>query len=180
MAEAGDKQWYVLHTYSGYENKVKENLESRAQSMGMEDYIFRAVVPEEEETEVKNGKSKTEMKKTFPGYVLVEMVMSDESWFIVRNTPGVTGFVGSHGSGSKPAPLLPEEIDHILNDLGISIKDQGNDFEVGETVTIIEGAFANMTGKITEIDADHSKLKVDVDMFGRMTSAEVDFNAVEK
>ncbi|WP_125714440.1 transcription termination/antitermination protein NusG [Companilactobacillus kedongensis] len=180
MAEAGDKQWYVLHTYSGYENKVKENLESRAQSMGMEDYIFRAVVPEEEETEVKNGKSKTEMKKTFPGYVLVEMVMSDESWFIVRNTPGVTGFVGSHGSGSKPAPLLPEEIDHILNDLGISIKDQGNDFEVGETVTIIDGAFANMTGKITEIDADHSKLKVDVDMFGRMTSAEVDFNAVEK
>src|SRR5699024_8575106 len=105
-----------------------ENLESRAQSMGMEDYIFRAVVPEEEETEVKNGKSKTEMKKTFPGYVLVEMVMSDESWFIVRNTPGVTGFVGSHGSGSKPAPLLPEEIDHILNDLGISIKDQANDF----------------------------------------------------
>ena len=180
MAEAGDKQWYVLHTYSGNENKVKENLESRAQSMGMEDYIFRAVVPEEEETEVKNGKSKTEMKKTFPGYVLVEMVMSDESWFIVRNTPGVTGFVGSHGSGSKPAPLLPEEIDHILNDLGISIKDQGNDFEVGETVTIIDGAFANMTGKITEIDADHSKLKVDVDMFGRMTSAEVDFNAVEK
>ncbi|KRK64412.1 transcription antitermination protein NusG [Companilactobacillus tucceti DSM 20183] len=180
MAEAGEKQWYVLHTYSGYENKVKENLESRAQSMGMEDYIFRAVVPEEEETEVKNGKSKTEMKKTFPGYVLVEMVMSDESWFIVRNTPGVTGFVGSHGSGSKPAPLLPEEIDHILNDLGISIKDQANDFEVGETVTIIDGAFANMTGKVTEIDAEHSKLKVDVDMFGRMTSAEVDFNAVEK
>ncbi|MFC6322898.1 transcription termination/antitermination protein NusG [Companilactobacillus baiquanensis] len=179
MAEAGEKQWYVLHTYSGYENKVKENLESRAQSMGMEDYIFRAVVPEEEETEVKNGKQKTEMKKTFPGYVLVEMVMSDESWFIVRNTPGVTGFVGSHGSGSKPAPLLPEEIDHILNDLGIS-KDQANDFEVGENVTIIDGAFANMTGKVTEIDAEHSKLKVDVDMFGRMTSAEVDFDAVEK
>ncbi|WP_125761717.1 transcription termination/antitermination protein NusG [Companilactobacillus hulinensis] len=179
MAEAGDKQWYVLHTYSGYENKVKENLESRAQSMGMEDYIFRAVVPEEEETETKNGKQKTEMKKTFPGYVLVEMVMSDESWFVVRNTPGVTGFVGSHGSGSKPAPLLPEEIDHILNDLGISVQ-AGNDFEVGENVTIVEGPFANMSGKVTEIDADHDKLKVDVDMFGRMTSAEVAFSDVQK
>ncbi|WP_125565665.1 transcription termination/antitermination protein NusG [Companilactobacillus insicii] len=179
MAEAGDKQWYVLHTYSGYENKVKENLESRAQSMGMEDYIFRAVVPEEEETETKNGKQKTEMKKTFPGYVLVEMVMSDESWFVVRNTPGVTGFVGSHGSGSKPAPLLPEEIDHILDDLGISVK-AGNDFEVGENVTIVNGPFANMTGKVTEIDEDHDKIKVDVDMFGRMTSAEVDFSDVQK
>ncbi|WP_125591116.1 transcription termination/antitermination protein NusG [Companilactobacillus jidongensis] len=179
MAEAGDKQWYVLHTYSGYENKVKENLESRASSMGMEDYIFRAVVPEEEETETKNGKQKTEMKKTFPGYVLVEMVMSDESWFVVRNTPGVTGFVGSHGSGSKPAPLLPEEIDHILDDLGISVK-AGNDFEVGENVTIVNGPFANMTGKVTEIDDDHDKIKVDVDMFGRMTSAEVDFADVQK
>lgn len=179
MAEAGNKQWYVLHTYSGYENKVKENLESRAQSMGMEDYIFRAVVPEEEETETKNGKQKTEMKKTFPGYVLVEMVMSDESWFIVRNTPGVTGFVGSHGSGSKPAPLLPEEIDHILNDLGISVKAE-NDFEVGESVTIVEGAFAKMTGKVTEIDSEHDKLKVDVDMFGRMTSTEVAFSDVQK
>ncbi|KRK79797.1 transcription termination/antitermination protein NusG [Companilactobacillus nodensis] len=179
MAEAGDKQWYVLHTYSGYENKVKENLESRASSMGMEDYIFRAVVPEEEETETKNGKQKTEMKKTFPGYVLVEMVMSDESWFVVRNTPGVTGFVGSHGSGSKPAPLLPEEIDHILDDLGISVK-AGNDFEVGENVTIVNGPFANMTGKVTEIDEDHDKIKVDVDMFGRMTSAEVDFSDVQK
>ncbi|WP_334329040.1 transcription termination/antitermination protein NusG [Companilactobacillus sp. HBUAS59699] len=179
MAEAGDKQWYVLHTYSGYENKVKENLESRASSMGMEDYIFRAVVPEEEETETKNGKQKTEMKKTFPGYVLVEMVMSDESWFVVRNTPGVTGFVGSHGSGSKPAPLLPEEIDHILDDLGISVK-AGNDFEIGENVTIVNGPFANMTGKVTEIDDDHDKVKVDVDMFGRMTSAEVDFSDVQK
>ncbi|WP_099975147.1 transcription termination/antitermination protein NusG [Lactobacillus terrae] len=179
MSDAASKNWYVLHTYSGYENKVKENLESRAQSMGMEDYIFRTAVPEEEETEVKNGKTKTEMKKTFPGYVLVEMVMSDESWFVVRNTPGVTGFVGSHGSGSKPAPLLPEEVDHILNDLGVN-KVANTDFEEGETVTIKDGAFANMSGKITEVDQEHSKLKVDVDMFGRMTSAEVDFDSVEK
>ncbi|AKP66970.1 transcription termination/antitermination protein NusG [Companilactobacillus ginsenosidimutans] len=180
MAEAGEKQWYVLHTYSGYENKVKENLESRAQSMGMEDYIFRAVVPEDEETEVKNGKKKTEMKKTFPGYVLVEMVMSDESWFVVRNTPGVTGFVGSHGSGSKPAPLLPEEIDNILKDLGVSTRDHDTDFTVGETVTIIDGAFAKMSGKVTEVDAEHMKLKVEVDMFGRMTNAEVGFDDVDK
>ncbi|MFD1472515.1 transcription termination/antitermination protein NusG [Companilactobacillus mishanensis] len=180
MAEAGEKQWFVLHTYSGYENKVKENLESRAQSMGMEDYIFRAVVPEDEETEVKNGKKKTEMKKTFPGYVLVEMVMTDESWFIVRNTPGVTGFVGSHGSGSKPAPLLPEEIDHILHDLGISTRQHDTDFTVGETVTIIDGAFSKMSGKVTEVDSEHMKLKVEVDMFGRMTNAEVDFDDVDK
>ncbi|HIY92102.1 transcription termination/antitermination protein NusG [Companilactobacillus sp. HBUAS56275] len=180
MAEAGEKQWYVLHTYSGYENKVKENLESRAQSMGMEDYIFRAVVPEEEETKMKNGKEKKEMEKTFPGYVLVEMVMTDESWFIVRNTPGVTGFVGSHGSGSKPAPLLPEEIDNILSQFGMSAQNQPSDFEVGETVKITDGAFTDTTGKITEIDDEHRKLKVDVDMFGRMTSAEVDFTSVEK
>ncbi|WP_125770405.1 transcription termination/antitermination protein NusG [Companilactobacillus furfuricola] len=180
MAEAGEKQWYVLHTYSGYENKVKENLESRAQSMGMEDYIFRAVVPEDEETETKNGKQKTEMKKTFPGYVLVEMVMSDESWFVVRNTPGVTGFVGSHGSGSKPAPLLPEEIDHILHDMGVSARDHDTDFEVGETVTIVDGAFAQMSGKVTEVDAEHMKLKVQVNMFGRDTNAEVNFDDVDK
>lgn len=180
MAEAGEKQWYVLHTYSGYENKVKENLESRAQSMGMEDYIFRAVVPEEEETKMKNGKEKKEMEKTFPGYVLVEMVMSDESWFIVRNTPGVTGFVGSHGSGSKPAPLLPEEIDNILHDMGVSARQHDTDFEVGETVTIVDGAFAQMSGKVTEVDGEHMKIKVEVDMFGRMTNAEVNFDDVDK
>lgn len=105
-----EKSWYVLHTYSGYENKVKMNLESRAQSMNMEDYIFRVVVPEEEEIEMKDGEEKKKTHKTFPGYVLVEMIMSDESWYVVRNTPGVTGFVGSHGAGSKPAPLLPDEI----------------------------------------------------------------------
>lgn len=179
MAETGEKQWYVLHTYSGYENKVKENLESRAQSMGMEDYIFQAVVPEEEETKMKNGKEKKEMEKTFPGYVLVQMVMSDESWFIVRNTPGVTGFVGSHGSGSKPAPLLPEEIDSIMKQYGMNAN-KPSDFEVGETVNITDGAFSDTTGKITEIDDEHRKLKVDVDMFGRMTSAELDFTSVEK
>ena len=110
MAESSEKKWYVLHTYSGYENKVKSNLESRAESMGMEDYIFRVVVPEEEKCEMtKTGKEKVEKLKTFPGYVLVEMVMTDQSWYVVRNTPGVTGFVGSHGAGSKPAPFLTKK-----------------------------------------------------------------------
>src|SRR5690625_233119 len=111
---SGEKNWYAVHTYSGYENKVKANLLARLDSMNMQDQIFRVVIPEEEETTVKDGKRKTAMKKTFPGYVLVELIMTDESWYIVRNTPGVTGFVGSQGAGSKPNPLLPEEVKFIL------------------------------------------------------------------
>ncbi|GEQ61465.1 transcription termination/antitermination protein NusG [Vagococcus lutrae] len=178
--ETYERQWYVLHTYSGYENKVKANIESRAQSMGMEEFIFRVVVPEEEEREVKNGKEKITSKKTFPGYVLVEMVMTDDSWYVVRNTPGVTGFVGSHGAGSKPAPLLPEEINHILLKLGISKRDKELEVEVGEVVMIIEGAFATLTGEITEIDYERQKLKVNIDMFGRETSTELDFDQIDK
>ncbi|WP_314067137.1 transcription termination/antitermination protein NusG [uncultured Vagococcus sp.] len=178
--ETFEKQWYVLHTYSGYENKVKANIESRAQSMGMEDFIFRVVVPEEEEREVKNGKEKVNMKKTFPGYVLVEMVMTDDSWYVVRNTPGVTGFVGSHGAGSKPAPLLNEEIEHILRKLGLSKRHKELDVEVGEVVTIIEGAFSGLTGEISEIDLERQKLKVNIDMFGRETSTELDFEQIDK
>ncbi|GKQ42167.1 transcription termination/antitermination protein NusG [Companilactobacillus sp. RD055328] len=174
------KQWFVLHTYSGYENKVKENIESRASSMGMEENVFRAIVPEEEETETKNGKTKTEMKKTFPGYVLVEMIMSDEAWFVVRNTPGVTGFVGSHGAGSKPAPLLPEEVDHILHSAGMTKRAHNTDFSVGEVVTIVEGAFSGRSGKITEVDESQMKLKVEIDMFGRLTDTEVDYDFVDK
>lgn len=178
--ETFEKQWYVLHTYSGYENKVKANIESRAQSMGMEDYIYRVVVPEEEEREVKNGKEKINMKKTFPGYVLIEMVMTDESWYIVRNTPGVTGFVGSHGAGSKPAPLLPEEVQRILRQLGMSTRTSDLDVEVGEVVTIIDGAFSGLSGEITEIDFEKDKLKVNIEMFGRETSTELEFDQVDK
>lgn len=178
--ETFEKQWYVLHTYSGYENKVKANIESRAQSMGMEDYIYRVVVPEEEEREVKNGKEKINMKKTFPGYVLIEMVMTDESWYIVRNTPGVTGFVGSHGAGSKPAPLLPEEVQRILRQLGMSTRTSELDVEVGEVVTIIDGAFSGLSGEITEIDHEKEKLKVNIEMFGRETSTELEFDQVDK
>ncbi|WP_029508429.1 transcription termination/antitermination protein NusG [Paucilactobacillus suebicus] len=180
MVESTEKQWYVLHTYSGYENRVKSNLESRAQSMGMEDFIFRVVVPEEEVREVKDGKAKDKIEKTFPGYVLVEMVMTDQAWYIVRNTPGVTGFVGSHGGGSKPTPLLPDEVELVLRRLGMSARHEDLDVEVGETVKIIEGAFADLTGKITEIDNEKMKLKVNIEMFGRETSTELDFDQVDK
>ncbi|WP_207941619.1 transcription termination/antitermination factor NusG [Enterococcus sp. DIV2402] len=177
--ESFEKSWYVLHTYSGYENRVKANIESRAQSMGMGDFIFRVVVPEETEVEVKNGKEKEIVHKTFPGYVLVEMMMTDESWYVVRNTPGVTGFVGSHGAGSKPAPLLQEEINSILRSLGMSTRSVDLEVQVGDTVKIIEGAFAGLEGHVTEVDAEKEKLKVNINMFGRETSTELDFEQVD-
>ncbi|EOT51458.1 MULTISPECIES: transcription termination/antitermination protein NusG [Enterococcus] len=177
--ESFERSWYVLHTYSGYENKVKTNIESRAQSMRMGDYIFRVVVPEEVETEVKNGKEKEIVHKTFPGYVLVEMIMTDESWYVIRNTPGVTGFVGSHGAGSKPAPLLPEEINSILRSLGMSTRAVELNVELGQTVKIIEGAFSGLEGQVAEIDEEKQKLKVNIDMFGRETSTELDFDQVD-
>lgn len=175
-----EKNWYVVHTYSGYENKVKANLEKRVESMGMEDKIFRVIVPEEEESEIKNGKKKVSMKKVFPGYVLVEIIMTDDSWYVVRNTPGVTGFVGSAGSGSKPTPLLPEEVESILKRMGMEEKRVDLDFELGETVRVNEGPFANFTGPIKEIDHDKGKIKVFVNMFGRDTIVELDFTQIEK
>ncbi|CAM3182335.1 transcription termination/antitermination protein NusG [Lactiplantibacillus plajomi] len=180
MVESVEKKWYVLHTYAGYENKVSSNLESRVQSMGMEDNIFRVVVPEEESHEVKNGKDKVEMKKVFPGYVLVEMVMTDQAWYIVRNTPGVTGFLGSHGQGSKPTPLLPEEAEQILHQLRMSARHTELNVEVGEQVTIIDGAFSGLSGEITDIDNEKMKLKVNINMFGRETSTELDFDQVDE
>jgi len=175
-----EKNWYVVHTYSGYENKVKANLEKRVESMGMADKIFRVVVPEEEETEIKNGKKKVVKRKVFPGYVLVEIVMTDDSWYVVRNTPGVTGFVGSAGSGSKPTPLLPEEVTLLLKRMGVEEKRVDVDYEIGETVRVKEGPFANFTGSIEEMDKDRAKLKVLVNMFGRDTPVELDFTQIEK
>jgi transcription termination/antitermination protein NusG len=175
-----EKNWYVVHTYSGYENKVKANLEKRVESMAMQDKIFRVVVPEEEETDIKNGKKKVVKRKVFPGYVLVEIVMTDDSWYVVRNTPGVTGFVGSAGSGSKPTPLLPEEVDFILKRMGLEQKRVDVNFELGEMVQVKEGPFANFTGSIEEIDKDKSKIKVLVNMFGRDTPVELEFTQIEK
>ncbi|MCP8971098.1 transcription termination/antitermination protein NusG [Ectobacillus ponti] len=175
-----EKRWYVVHTYSGYENKVKTNLEKRVESMGMQDKIFRVVVPEETEVEMKNGKEKLTKRKVFPGYVIVELVMTDDSWYVVRNTPGVTGFVGSAGSGSKPTPLLEEEVAVILKRMGVETDKVDFDFELRETVRVKEGPFANYTGAIEEIDMEKQKVKVLVDMFGRETPVELDFAQVEK
>jgi transcription termination/antitermination protein NusG len=175
-----EKNWYVVHTYSGYENKVKANLEKRVETMGMQDKIFRVVVPEEEETDIKNGKKKVTKRKVFPGYVLVEIIMTDDSWYVVRNTPGVTGFVGSAGSGSKPTPLLPDEVTNILKHMGMEQKVIEVDFELKETVKVKEGPFANFTGAIEDIDKDKQKIKVLVNMFGRETPVELDFSQIEK
>lgn len=175
-----EKNWYVVHTYSGYENKVKANLEKRVESMAMQDKIFRVVVPEDEETEIKNGKQKVIKRKVFPGYVLVEIIMTDDSWYVVRNTPGVTGFVGSAGSGSKPTPLLPEEVNFILKRMGMDEKPIEIDFELKEMVKVKEGPFANFTGAIEDMDLDKRKVKVHVNMFGRETPVELDFTQIEK
>jgi len=175
-----EKNWYVVHTYSGYENKVKTNLEKRVETMAMQDKIFRVVVPEEEETEIKNGKKKVVKRKVFPGYVLVELIMTDDSWYVVRNTPGVTGFVGSAGSGSKPTPLLPEEVTALLKQMGVDERQVDVDFELKESVRVNEGPFANFTGTIEDIDVDKNKVKVHVNMFGRETPVELDFSQIEK
>lgn len=177
---SGEKNWYAVHTYSGYENKVKANLLARLESMNMQDQIFRVVIPEEEETTLKDGKRKTVMKKTFPGYVLVELVMTDESWYIVRNTPGVTGFVGSQGSGSKPNPLLPEEVKFILKSMGMIEKTVDFEVEIGEVVDITDGPFKNQSGAVSSIDEERYKLTVLVEMFGRETPVEVEFDQIEK
>lgn len=175
-----EKNWYVIHTYSGYENKVKANLEKRVESMGMQDKIFRIVVPEETETDTKSGKKKATKRKVFPGYVLVEMIMTDGSWYVVRNTPGVTGFVGSSGAGSKPTPLLEEEVEMILKRMGMQLAELDVDYELKETVRVKEGPFANFTGTIEEIDVDKRKVKVLVNMFGRETPVEFEFSQIEK
>lgn len=177
--ESHEKRWYVLHTYAGYENRVKSNLESRAQSMGMQDYIFRVVVAEETVRQVKDGQAKEVVENTFPGYVLVEMVMTDQAWYIARNTPGVTGFLGSHGGGSKPTPLLPEEVDRIMKRMGKEITVNDVDVKEGDTVKVIAGPFADLTGKVTEVDHEKQKLKVNVEMFGRETSAELGFDQID-
>ncbi|WP_010652109.1 transcription termination/antitermination protein NusG [Oceanobacillus massiliensis] len=175
-----EKNWYVVHTYSGYENKVKMNLEKRVETMGMEDKIFRVIVPEDEETEIKEGKKKVVKKKTFPGYVLTEMIMTDDSWYVVRNTPGVTGFVGSSGHGAKPTPLMPGEIDVVLKRMGVAAPSVQVDFELKENVRVADGPFTDFTGSIEHIDIDKQKVKVHVNMFGRETPVELDFSQVEK
>ena len=174
---AMEKNWYVIHTYSGYENKVKTNLEKRVESMNVGDKIFRILVPMEDIMEVKDGKKKMTQKKIFPGYVLVEMYLTDDSWYVVRNTPGVTGFVGT---GSKPIPLIESEIINILKHAGLEEVKPKQIYSVGESIKVILGPFQNFTGTIEEVYPDKGKLKVLVAMFGRETPVELDYSQVQK
>lgn len=171
------KAWYAVHTYSGYENKVKTNLEKRIESMNMEDYIFRCIIPTETVHEVKNGATKEVQRKVFPGYVLVEMIMTDESWYIVRNTTGVTGFVGT---GNKAVPLFDYEVDALLKGMGEETPTVELSAEVGDEVQIIDPAFAGMTGIIKEINPKKQQVVVSVTMFGRETEAGLDYNQIHK
>ena len=173
------KEWYVVNTVSGYEYKVKEKLEMRINSMDLQENIFRVIVPEQKEIEIKNGVKKEKVKKMFPGYVLVEMVMSDEAWYIVRNTQGVTGFIGSSGKGAKPKPLMPQEVDKILGSMGMSRVDVSKDIKEGAKVKIISGPFKDMVAKIDSVDLKEQKLNVLVDLFGQDTSVEVEIGEVE-
>lgn len=159
---------------------MKANLERRVESMNMEDKIFRVLVPMEDEIVENNGKRKTVQRKIYPGYVLVEMIQTDDSWYVVRNTPGVTGFVGSTGSGSKPTPLLPDEVEQILKHMGMEEPKPKIEFELKETVRVKVGPFADFVGSVEEILLDKAKLKVHVNMFGRETPLELDYTQVEK
>ena len=175
-----DKQWYVVNTYSGHENKVKEKLEMRAESMDMKDFIFRVVIPEEKIVEVKDGVTKERVKKMFPGYILVEMVMTDEAWYVVRNTPGVTGFIGSSGKGAKPTPLQPYEVDNILGNMGISRMNIDTELTEGSKVKIVAGPFNGMFGKVDSVDLPNQKVMLLVDLFGQETSVEVELSQIQK
>ena len=169
--------WYVIHCYSGYENKVRHNLEQRIETMGMKDKVFDVVVPTQEEIEVRDGKRRTVERHIFPGYVLVNMLLSEESWFVVRNTPGVTGFVGM---GNLPTPLRPEEVAQILKRMEADAPTVKVTFKVGERVRIVDGPFNDFRGVVAEIDMERTKVRVMVSFFGRETPVELDFLQVEK
>ncbi|HEX2914218.1 MAG TPA: transcription termination/antitermination protein NusG [Chloroflexia bacterium] len=171
------RRWYVIHTYSGYENKVKRALERRIESMDMRDKIFRVVVPTMEETEIKNGARHTVQRKVYPGYVLVEMMMTDESWYVVRNTQGVTSFVGS---GNKPTPLAEDEVGSIMKQMEAEAPKVKTNFQVGQAVKIVDGPFAEFTGLIDSIDSLKHKVTVKVSIFGRETPLTLDFLQIER
>jgi transcriptional antiterminator NusG len=171
------RAWYVVHCYSGYENKVRHSIEQRIETMGMQDKIFDVVVPTEDEIEIKDGKRRTVERRVFPGYILVQLIMSEESWYVVRNTPGVTGFVGM---GNEPTPLRPEEVAKIMNRMEAEAPKVKFDFQLGEKVRIGSGPFAEFIGTVSEIDADRAKVRVMVSFFGRETPVELDFLHVDK
>jgi len=173
----GERAWYVVHCYSGYENKVSHNLEQRIESMGMKDQIFDVVVPIQEEVEVRDGKRREVKRHIFPGYVLVEMILSEDSWYVVRNTPGVTGFVGM---GNQPTPLRQEEVNQIIKRMEADAPTVKVNFKTGERVRIVDGPFNDFRGTVAEIDSERTKVRVMVSFFGRETPVELDFLQVEK
>lgn len=171
------RNWYVLHTYSGYEEAVTRNLRQRIESMGMEDKIFNVLVPTEKKIKIKSGKRKVVEEKIYPGYVLVEMIVTDDSWYVVRNTPRVTGFVGS---GTTPTPISPEEIKELQKRMGVEEPKYKIDFAAGDAVKITDGPFKDTDGKVAEIDEERGRVKVLISMFGRETPMELDFLQVKK
>ena len=175
--EDDPSDWFVIHCYSGYENKVRHNLEQRIETMGMKDMIFDVVVPTQEEIEVRDGKRRTVERHIFPGYVLVNMLLTEESWYVVRNTPGVTGFVGM---GNNPTPLRPEEVAQIVKRMEADAPTVKVTFKVGERVRIVDGPFNDFRGVVAEIDMERTKVRVMVSFFGRETPVELDFLQVEK
>lgn len=172
-----EKYWFVIHTYAGYENKVKNNLESRISSMDMEGKIFDIIIPVEDVVEIKGRKKTISQKRVFPGYILVQMYLDDDSWFVVRNTPGVTGFVGA---GAKPTPLSKDEVDRILRKVGFEKPKPKTEFEEGQSVRVVKGPFVDFSGTISEIDVDKGKMKVHISIFGRETPVELTFDQVAK
>ncbi len=175
-----EKRWYVVNTYAGHENRVKENLQRRVETMGLEDNLFRILVAEEVEIEIKNGKRVEKMKNLFPGYLFVEMIMTDEAWYIVRNTPGVTGFIGSSGGGAKPFPVSPEEIESILQRMGLSDRKIVVNFKVGDTVKITNGPFGGIEGRVDSMNDDSQTAMVLTILFGRETPTEIAYLDLEK
>lgn len=171
------RRWYVLHTYSGYEENVARNLRQRIDSMDMEDKIFNILIPTENKIKIKNGKRRTVTEKIFPGYVLVEMIVTDDSWYVVRNTPNVTGFVGS---GTTPTPISEEEVKELQRRMGVTEPKYKIDVTVGSPVRIVDGPFKEFEGKVSEIDEQRGKIKVLVSLFGRETPVELDFLQVKK
>ena len=176
-SDQGKKQWYVVHCYSGYEYKVCHAIEQRIETMGMRDKIFDVIVPTEEEIEIKEGKRRKVERRVFPGYILVEMVMDEDSWYVVRNTPGVTGFVGM---GNEPTPLRPEEVKQIMDRMTEESPKVKVTFKLGQRVRIVDGPFNDFVGTVAAIDPDKSKVRVMVNFFGRDTPVELDFLEVEK
>jgi transcriptional antiterminator NusG len=176
-AETEERAWYIIHCYSGYEHKVKHNLEQRIESMGMQDYIFQVVVPTVEEIEIKDGKRRTVERCLYPGYIMVQVQLTDDSWYVVRNTPGVTGFVGM---GNNPTPLRSEAVQGILRRMEAAAPQVRATFKPGQKVRIIEGPFADFIGTVDDIDEERTKVRVLVSFFGRETPVELDFLQVEK